>query len=382
MKKALINFSLVIFSILLTWLFLEGIASVYLLTTCYDKAIGRWEFRSSCPLPYKDAPYFNSDFIKESSECAVSSKPSPGSPVSYPGDFTGKYFNVKNGLRKTMYQPEVFSNKILLFGSSTVFCQEVPDAYTIASYLQKLVNLNGKSFLVENHGGIAITVGIQTIALLQTRLSPGDIVIFYDGGTDIVYPIYHYHATLRGADSWDHSHGAKKLTPLQKIILPWAIKFQSRSSIARIILKRIEYQPAFAIADKETLEQDLSNEQNIYSWSLKTANDYVKKSGGLFYHFLQPSIYTFSEHTPYEKEVIANDLKQIPGMDIAFHKAYPRFRVAMNEAERSGVMSFDLSGILKERKRGVEYFLDSFHVNHLANEIIAQKIYDCIFGRI
>jgi lysophospholipase L1-like esterase len=374
LKEILLNLLLVIISILLTWLLLENLAGYYLRHSSSSKIIERWEFRSSCPLPYQNAPYFNSQFIKESSQSTHVPTAHSGFSFYFPGDISGTYFNVRNGLRATTDQPDKFSNTLLLFGGSTIFCSEVPDRYTVASYLQRLINLNHKNLRVENLGVSSIDVSQQTARLLQNQLTPGDIVVFYDGANDVMYPIYN------GPAKGGTSHGVRRLNIVQKTIFPLAMKFQTKSSIAKLILKRIEYQPPFTIADDAAFEENLAKEEDTFATSLISANKYVKNKGGVFYHFLQPNIYMLPHPTPYEKGVMINELMQFPGLDIAFNKGYPRLRGAINKTKNTGMQSFDISDSLRERKKGEEYFLDSFHVNHLANAVIAKRIYDSIFN--
>jgi hypothetical protein len=42
------------------------------------------------------------------------------------------------------------------------------------------------------------------------------------------------------------------------------------------------------------------------------------------------------------------------------------------------VRNYDFSNILNDRPPGVEYFLDAYHVNHEANQVIADKILDVL----
>lgn len=80
--------------------------------------------------------------------------------------------------------------KIHVFGGSTIFCKEVPDDYTIPSMLQEELLRSGLKYSVENLGGISLT-DFQCYARLQdTKVSPGDIIVFYGGFNDGYSPIY------------------------------------------------------------------------------------------------------------------------------------------------------------------------------------------------
>ena len=60
------------------------------------------------------------------------------------------FFNVLNGFRFTTDTPLSHKKRVLLFGGSTLFSQEVPDKFTIASFLQR--ELNEKGIMVKNYG--------------------------------------------------------------------------------------------------------------------------------------------------------------------------------------------------------------------------------------
>ena len=142
-----------------------------------------FDFRMSCPKPYKNAEFFSQEFIRESffqpGGWNISEKTGDISPK----DFSGRYFNTSNGIRKTSFQPEKFENTVYLFGDSTVYGSEVPDEYTIASQLQMLFSefIPGK-YIVMNYGITSFTTDKQ-LKMLKTvdGLKEGDIVIFYEG---------------------------------------------------------------------------------------------------------------------------------------------------------------------------------------------------------
>ena len=100
-----------------------------------------WDYRRAQPPAYQAAPYFSPAFVDE----AFSHQNwlvLPNSRVIYPGDYQGRWFNVKDGIRRTVGSPQT-NRRILLVGSSTIYNADVPDDFTIASYLQKLINDRG-----------------------------------------------------------------------------------------------------------------------------------------------------------------------------------------------------------------------------------------------
>lgn len=111
-------------------------------------------------------------------------------PKSYVGvdgarrfeDYKGKYLNIVDGHRKTLWQPEKFKRTIYIVGGCIWLGIGVRDEGTLASQLQKLLNIYapGESFLVENYGFALDGMDWQKeiLAILKALpLKSGDIVI-------------------------------------------------------------------------------------------------------------------------------------------------------------------------------------------------------------
>lgn len=64
----------------------------------------------------------------------------------------GKYYNIVDGRRKTLYQPKEFIGTIYLIGLCVIAGGYVEDQYTIASWLQKKLLEKGYPYRVENYG--------------------------------------------------------------------------------------------------------------------------------------------------------------------------------------------------------------------------------------
>lgn len=99
-------------------------------------------------------------------------------------DFSGIYYHVDHGLRRTIGQPVIFRHTIWLFGNSAVFDAYVADRDTIAARLQAdLPNIR-----VVNMGINGVTAAQEYLYLRQTPVQPGDIVIFMDGVEELNRP--------------------------------------------------------------------------------------------------------------------------------------------------------------------------------------------------
>ena len=378
-KVLLVNFSLLIGSIILLGGLVELSCRVYLYFKPVPPVLSRWEFRATCPPPYRNTDYFSSDFLNESMRCVDVYQPS-GKGFILHKDFHGKYFNITNGLRVTTGQPADFRNRVLLFGGSTLFCQEVPDRHTIASYLQQILNARQSShYKVENYGTVAMNVAQQTERLLVTPVHPGDIVIFYDGVNDAYYSL-----AMTYIDGWrpgmEHFQ-VQKLNRLQKLMHEIHLRYQNRSAAVRVLFDIYDRKPPVTLVDKEILGQNLAKMEEKYRQALIEAHRYVTRHGGKFYHFLQPNIISSQEITPYEQELTQNYLNNPPGFELSIRIGYPRLRKANLTAQAEGVTSFDLTEVLAKRHPGEEFYFDLCHVNHVANQIIAQRMFELILSK-
>lgn len=92
-------------------------------------------------------------------------------------EYSSVYYNVENGRRKTCFQPENCQGKVYMFGNCIIMGAYLEDQYTIASQLQKKINLDGINYCVENCGMYSSVFEI----LQQTVFREGDVVIIWTG---------------------------------------------------------------------------------------------------------------------------------------------------------------------------------------------------------
>jgi lysophospholipase L1-like esterase len=263
-------------------------------------------------------------------------------------DFESKDFNVVDGFRVTTDQPEQFEHRIYIFGGSTVFSIETPDAYTIPSLLQKeLAEAGLDSYSVESRGIPGGYSREELAALQDMEIQPGDIVIFYDGINEIFR--YLMDRSPRRYDSLIYY--MKKSLLLTDFVIP------------RLPLKRFENQAAY--------------EQEIYQGyidHLTQAAQIVRDQGGVFVHILQPSLYSTPHRSEREQKILENIRALYPGWVEAYQIGYQVLTRVHHELAAQGLPSYDFQDTLDGENRTLEIFIDDLHLNHTGNHMIAEQL--------
>ena len=317
------------------------------------------EFRLLRPDPYKNSNYFSNEFIYGQywpAKRPTFFKPSQTN-ILVPNDFVGKWLNIIHNKRLTTNAPQNHFQNIYVFGGSTLYSVEVPDSLTICSILQRLINNSGKKMKVHNYGVPAATVPQQIERLKKyVEIQFGDIVIFYDGANDISSGVY-YGKEFGGIPGFN-------LPPTwQQNLL---IKIKKYSAAGRYFYKKSvkKYQPFLNKSESVSIK---------YCDNLRGINKYVSEQGGVFFHFLQPHIYTKSSLNLYEQKIIKErDKEAHPNMDFAFKKTMPMIENCLSDF----VFSKNLTRCFDE----LDYspFIDACHVTELGNKVIAKNIFEVI----
>jgi hypothetical protein len=356
-----------------TWLGIELAAWVLLWAARDEAPVGRWEFRGARPVPYQDAAYFGPEFLDESMRCVRLGSP-PGACYLVGGDFEGHFIHVEGGRRRTTDAPANADRRVLLFGGSTVFGQEVPDEATLASCLQRaLTRQAGPRFRVENYGTPAMIARQQTARLVETPLRAGDVVVFYDGVNDVFYPVYNGNPEgYRIGDSSDG--GVRKLSGAQAWLYPLCFRLKDHSCAAALVFRGMDGPRPAVLVESDVLAGHLDAAEAGYLRALTEARASAESRQARFLHVQQPHLFSRAEFTNYERRVARNELRALPGLDEAFRLGDPRLGRAAQAAVRAGMVHVDLTDALDTRSGTEEFYLDFCHVNHAANERLAKLI--------
>jgi lysophospholipase L1-like esterase len=149
--------------------------------------------------PHKSAAYLTPEFWEEmqfftNHGSAEKIKLPNGNLVVNARNFDGKHISAKDGMRTTTDAPDNPTGRVLLLGGSTVYCFEVPDSLTIASYLQRFLNSSDSTLQVLNLGvsGVTAINRIEKLKSLGT-LEQNDIVVILFGDNDVGWQHYYLH---------------------------------------------------------------------------------------------------------------------------------------------------------------------------------------------
>jgi hypothetical protein len=235
----------------------------------------RDEFILSQPEPYKNSYYFSNKFILESKKCC-GYRIVEGTDIVLPEDFGGDFINVVDNTRLTVVNKKA-EKKIYFFGGSTAMSTEVPDALTIPSLLQSLIEHNRLNYEVVNLGVSSIHSNQQLQRLQTIDLRPNDIVIFYDGVNEVTQRVY--YGRSRG---WILN---------EYIETPIFVKYVRRWSPYSAFLRYIN--DAFLTRKYFEFDEKIINKAvKDYSEAIILANDFTRRYDAYFFHFLQPNLAT------------------------------------------------------------------------------------------
>ncbi len=374
MKKYIGNIVLVVFSVTFIIAVLE-IASRML----YGKEfIDSYEYRMAQPEPYKDSDYFSKSFVEESFYQPGNWINPEGTRVLYPANYKSNYFNVVDNKRLTTDSPENYAHTIHLFGGSTIYNGEVPDQYTVASFLQRILNEKiPQRYRVLNYGANSINTSQQLERLKTVDVQPRDIVVFYGGINDS------WLFTSGKIDGWikgENLVALGRLNPIQKLRFQIYGKLKRRSMfVSKFLNPHTSHVPDF-LKDSTKVEEMKVDLARSYISSITKADSISKSKEATFFNFLQPTILTRSELPMNEKELLQNRSLSPESWLLAMKYSYPILIDSNIELASQGINSKELISIFDHSNES--YYLDICHVTEKGNSIVATVISNTLIGSL
>lgn len=381
-KKVLILLTIILLSVILLIYLIEAAALLILKkvdaqANPENETIVEYVYKSK-PLAFKGSDDFDEikrDWIGPSYKC-------PANRVIFDARINFPHYqnpntecgtaNLKDGLRITTNQPNNPMHQIMMFGGSTVWGTGSSDRNTIPSILQRKVNLKSNSYAVKNYGFIAVTIQQQLNKLKTIPVHKGDIVIFYDGGNDL------WQGAVYGKPKGSII-GYNEDNFFQITVNKVKYFFSTHSYLYQLMgwIKNSGNTPKSLDQCKQIndleLKERLKVSLEVYASNIKEAKQYVNNSGGAFYHFFQPTLFSREgNRSRYEEKLIALlPIDQSCAMPI-LEKASKYYIDNYLKIDPTGN---DLSQELNPLQSGNEYFLDWIHISSIGNDLITKKIF-------
>lgn len=369
---------LILFSLLISILSIEGISRVL-----FKKHLDHKEFRLNKPLPYKNADYFNDRFVEIMFSDFKFFTPENKNLVLFKEKYTpyinliSSNFKTNQGeliIRKTIDNDNKNAKKIFVFGGSTVFCSETPDQFTLTSFLQRYINQDEfVNYNVYNLGTTSVTINQQLNLLEEVKhnLNEGDIVVFLDGFNDAYQTFYKNNPS--GTIIFDNRKAKENLNSiLFKIYNLIPVYLKQNSYFVQNFINPYDYKniPSH-LKNKKISEDNKKILESNYKLVLEKAEKIVSNFNAKFYHFFQPTIF-HAKSSQYHNKLKESSSLIYPGIEESIFysdEVYNQIKMKNN---------YDLRNIFSNEK---EIFLDSVHVAHRGNNLIAYNIHKTLFRK-
>jgi hypothetical protein len=327
------------------------------------------DYRGMQPAAYQGAPYFSQAFLDEAFSHQNWINP-PNTRIIYPGDYQGHWFNVADGVRRTTESARS-DRRILLVGSSTVYNAEVPDDFTIASYLQRLLNRANADVAVLNLGasGVKVSQQLERLRTLATR--PRDVVLFYDGSADAMQGVFYANF-----DGWIVGQNRKYL---DNIVARNRVTIEALARRSRffdwLYAETTNYLPEH-LKDPARIKSLAIDTRDQLLRDLIETDHYVRSKQAIFIHVLQPDLFSKPSLRDFEIPLIENHFLTMNGVGPAFLAAHKEFSSLTQSLRSNHIAAYDATALFN----GVEapIYLDFGHTNQLGNKLIADFLYDVL----
>ena len=255
--------------------------------------------------------------------------------------FRSTELNVIDGRRVTTNVPSRVRQNIYLMGGSTVFCSEVPDRYTVPSFLQRLVNAVDDSISVSNHGQRGATTA-NRLRYFESLdgISRDDIAIFLFGDNDC------------------GTYLDQKRHPLTRIV----VVVERLSKYGFEIFKWLYGE----IAPRFWRNRSHSSVKKLIQQFEKTAQ-LCQKRGVKLLCVLQPNIFTLVSQLEYDLRLRHSSSTEI---SVSVNDAYPKYVDWLRNKD------FAVSAADIFNRSPDHVYLDWAHLNARGNEKLANFLFD------
>lgn len=329
------------------------------------------DFRLRQPEPYQQEAYFSRDFIAESFRQPGGWDTPSGTRLVIPRDYAGTFFHVANGQRRTTDQPATFRHRVWVLGGSTVYASEVPDAETIPSHMQRVLNARTPdTWRVENVGASTVTVAQQLERLRTLPVQAGDVVVFYDGVNDILQGVF-----SNNPDGWMVQSNRDRLAnqgAVAALALRAHLWLTDHSALYPQLVHPQSPLPAH-LAIEATRVRVQQQATLGYVNALGDARAWARARGARFVHVLQPNLGTRARFNAYETGMLETPFLVPAGSYEALRDTTPLLRRALADV---GLSSTDLTALFDDSARSP--YLDFCHMSGWGNARVAAAMADVL----
>ena len=292
--------------------------------------------------------------------------------ISGVAEWHGKYFNNDahpTGVWRRTANPDTGcgpKTKVWIFGGSTVYGTGVPDWATLASYLSKEMNRQGRACVEVTNFGDESYVSTQELLLLIEQVKRGgrpEVVIFYDGFNDA-------HVGMTEADAWSAHYGLETIRARAEGRWEGRLDFLGRRCTARLadMAWQMVRQRGGTASDEAMRAKAMTVVDN-YQANEQVARALAEAYHFKFYGFWQPML--FAGHKPldsFERQIAEFDAKSKSRFDA--RPVVLAYEEAERRAEAGGFVS--LTGVFDGVPQAV--YIDEAHLGPRGNELVANAI--------
>ena len=284
--------------------------------------------------------------------------------------FSGRFINVdEDGVRRTVKgSPTENSRKVFMFGGSTMWGTGSSDEQTIPSFVQSMV---GDGYDVDNYGESAY-VSAQELNSLLLLLAQGkvpDVVVFYDGVND------GYAGAYSPAIPRD-PHNLRLIDRVDKPIVVDLIRLSNYKDFLKLFIGDRKF---VAWEEKITplIPENSITVINAYEAHIRQVNALAREYGFKACFFWQPNLFSMTRSylTPYEENIIEDESRTLLASQKAVYEA-AKVRFSQRQAENI----FFLGNVFDAVEQPV--YIDWHHVGPEGNEMIAEKMIQCVASHL
>lgn len=261
-------------------------------------------------------------------------------------DYTGTYFNHRDGVRLTSDPPSGAPHSLYFFGNSVGYGLTVRDEATIASAVQRRL----PGYRVINEATVWGSVHRSLLKVRAVPLRAGDVVVFF-GGEDESQGLYYDVVRLEPDRS--------PCPTLKDVYWGLCREYAYNQQVSLLPAFLAQSSVRLAALRREMLA-DLTN-----------AAAYVRGHGARFVWVLQPFLWSTA--------LTAGERTMTMNVNVAYADllARPVEQGIVAQMQAAGVEAYDLTHVLDSaRQRGREVYTDHVHLNAAGNALVANAIYD------